>query len=115
MHLPGSTDRASSSSENPRDKLLMSALPHGVPQPHVCHPGAVRCVSTTERKSGARDLRPAGHATGDLGIRVAMQRAYGLEALPRPREMEELAAKWHPYRTVACWYLWRSLDAPVEL
>lgn len=49
---------------------------------------------------------------GDLGIRMAMKAAYGLEDLPKPAEMEKIAAAWRPYATVACWYLWRSLDAP---
>jgi DNA-3-methyladenine glycosylase II len=47
---------------------------------------------------------------GDLGIRRAIERAYGLPALPTPAEMEELAAPWRPHRTLACRYLWRSLD-----
>lgn len=46
----------------------------------------------------------------DLGIRVAMKRAYGLEDLPKPAEMEKIAAGWKPYTSVACWYLWRSLE-----
>jgi DNA-3-methyladenine glycosylase II len=46
----------------------------------------------------------------DLGIRTAMKRAYGLEDLPKPLEMEKIAAAWKPYSSVACWYLWRSLD-----
>jgi DNA-3-methyladenine glycosylase II len=48
--------------------------------------------------------------TGDLGVRSAIKKAYGLADLPKPREMEELARHWHPYCTVASWYLWRSLD-----
>jgi len=48
--------------------------------------------------------------TGDLGIRSAIKKAYGLAELPKPREVEELARGWHPYCTVASWYLWRSLD-----
>ena len=48
--------------------------------------------------------------TGDLGIRTAMRKAYNLEALPTPQEMERLAESWRPYCTVASWYLWRSLD-----
>jgi DNA-3-methyladenine glycosylase II len=48
--------------------------------------------------------------TGDLGIRMAMKRAYGLEELPKPMEMEKLAEPWRPYSSVACWYLWRSLE-----
>jgi len=46
----------------------------------------------------------------DLGIRAAMKRAYGLEDLPKPTEMEAIAAGWKPYTSVACWYLWRSLE-----
>lgn len=53
--------------------------------------------------------RPDVLPTGDLGIRVALRRAYSLEELPSPGVMEQLAAPWRPYRTVACWYLWRSL------
>jgi len=49
--------------------------------------------------------------TGDYGIRMAMKKAYGLEDLPKPAEMEKIAAPWRPYSSVACWYLWRSLDA----
>ncbi len=46
---------------------------------------------------------------GDLGIRRAMERAYGLPGLPEPDEMERIAAPWRPHRTLACRYLWRSL------
>jgi DNA-3-methyladenine glycosylase II len=48
--------------------------------------------------------------TGDLGIRMAMKKAYNLEDLPKPDEMEKIAAPWRPYSSVACWYLWRSLE-----
>ncbi len=47
---------------------------------------------------------------GDLGIRSAMKKAYGLDDLPKPAEMEKIAAAWKPYTSVACWYLWRSLE-----
>jgi DNA-3-methyladenine glycosylase II len=47
---------------------------------------------------------------GDLGIRAAMKKAYGLDDLPKPAEMEKIAAAWKPYTSVACWYLWRSLE-----
>ncbi len=52
-------------------------------------------------------------ATGDLGIRAAVKKAYRMRALPPPARVAKVAAKWHPYCSVACWYLWRSLeDAP---
>jgi DNA-3-methyladenine glycosylase II len=54
--------------------------------------------------------RPDVLPVADLGIRSAMQKAYGLEALPKPPEMEKIAAAWKPWTSVACWYLWRSLD-----
>lgn len=53
--------------------------------------------------------------TADLGIRAAMRRAYRLPQLPAPPEMEAIAQPWRPWSSVACWYLWRSLDAPAEL
>jgi 3-methyladenine DNA glycosylase/8-oxoguanine DNA glycosylase len=47
----------------------------------------------------------------DYGIRKAMQRAYRLRTLPTPDRMRRVAEPWRPYRTVACWYLWRSLES----
>jgi len=55
--------------------------------------------------------RPDVLATGDLGIRRAVELAYGLPGLPKPAELVELAEPWRPHRTAACRYLWRSLDA----
>ena len=49
----------------------------------------------------------------DLGIRKAMQRAYGYKRLPAPVTMHRHARKWIPYRTIATWYLWRSLDGAI--
>ena len=48
--------------------------------------------------------------TGDLGVRAAMKKAYDLADLPKPAEMERIAAAWRPYCSVATWYLWRSLE-----
>ena len=53
--------------------------------------------------------------TGDLGIRNAIRKAYALEEMPLPKDVEAMAAKWHPYCTVASWYLWRSLDTEAQL
>lgn len=47
---------------------------------------------------------------GDLGIRMAIRKAYNLAELPKPAEIEALAQAWRPYCSVAAWYLWRSLD-----
>ncbi len=54
--------------------------------------------------------RPDVLAPADLGIQAAIQKAYGLDTRPTPRQVEELGHKWRPWRTVACWYLWRSLE-----
>ncbi|MBC7788910.1 MAG: DNA-3-methyladenine glycosylase 2 family protein [Anaerolineae bacterium] len=48
----------------------------------------------------------------DLGIRKAIQLAYGMRKMPTPRQLAMLAARWRPYCTIASWYLWRSLDLP---
>ncbi|MGA2011101.1 MAG: DNA-3-methyladenine glycosylase [Solirubrobacteraceae bacterium] len=55
--------------------------------------------------------RPDVLAVGDLGIRRAIMLAYELPELPAPEQMEAIAAPWRPHRTVACLFLWRSLDA----
>jgi DNA-3-methyladenine glycosylase II len=80
--------------------------------------------------------RPNILPTGDFGVRMAVFRHYldkrtakmmksgpakdGKKparkpkldkiTLPTPAQMEKIAASWEPYRSVACWYLWRSLD-----
>ncbi len=54
--------------------------------------------------------RPDVFPVDDLGIRKAMQRAYGYKRDPAPATMQRHARKWRPYRSVATWYLWRSLD-----
>lgn len=48
--------------------------------------------------------------TGDLGIQKGFQKVYKLKKLPDAKTMEKLAKPWQPYRTVACWYLWRHVD-----
>jgi DNA-3-methyladenine glycosylase II len=59
--------------------------------------------------------RPDVLPVGDYGVRAAMKAAYGLDGLPGASAMEQLAAGWRPYRSIACWYLWRSLDGEAEL
>jgi DNA-3-methyladenine glycosylase II len=50
----------------------------------------------------------------DLGIQKGIQRAYRMRKLPSPKRVLEVGAKWAPYRTIASWYLWRSLDPIAE-
>jgi DNA-3-methyladenine glycosylase II len=59
--------------------------------------------------------RPNVLPVGDLGVRSAIKKAYGMDVLPTPKEMETIAAKWHPYNSIAAWYLWRSLDGPAAV
>ena len=59
--------------------------------------------------------RPNVLPVGDLGVRSAIRKAYGLEAMPTAAEVERIAASWHPYCSVASWYLWRSLENQGEL
>jgi DNA-3-methyladenine glycosylase II len=44
-----------------------------------------------------------------------MMKAWNLPELPKPAEMERLAEGWKPYRSIACWYLWRFLDGPATV
>jgi len=54
--------------------------------------------------------RPDVLPVADYGIQKAMQRAYRMRKLPKPERMRKIAETWRPYRSIACWYLWRSLD-----
>ncbi|PYX07747.1 MAG: DNA-3-methyladenine glycosylase 2 family protein [Acidobacteria bacterium] len=54
--------------------------------------------------------RPNVLPTGDFGVRMAMKKYYKKRKLPKPEQMEKIAKAWEPYRSVACWYLWKSLD-----
>jgi DNA-3-methyladenine glycosylase II len=57
---------------------------------------------------GRLDVLPVG----DLGVRKALMNLYGLAELPDPATCVTVANenKWHPYESVAAWYLWQSLD-----
>jgi DNA-3-methyladenine glycosylase II len=46
----------------------------------------------------------------DLGVRAGIRNLYGLDKLPTKKQVEALGEKWQPYRSIASWYLWRSLD-----
>jgi DNA-3-methyladenine glycosylase II len=55
--------------------------------------------------------RPDVLPVDDLGIVKAVQKAYGLRKMPSPDRLTRIGEAWRPYRSVACWYLWRSLNA----
>jgi DNA-3-methyladenine glycosylase II len=54
--------------------------------------------------------RPDVLPVDDLGILTAVQKAYRLRKRPTPERLRGLGEAWKPYRSIACWYLWRSLD-----
>lgn len=54
--------------------------------------------------------RPDVLPVGDLGIVTAIQKAYRMRKRPTPDRMRRIGEAWRPYRSVASWYLWRSLD-----
>ena len=59
--------------------------------------------------------RPDVLPVGDLGIVKAVQRAYKLRKTPTPDRLTRIGEAWRPYRSVACWYLWASLNnAPAK-
>jgi 3-methyladenine DNA glycosylase/8-oxoguanine DNA glycosylase len=53
---------------------------------------------------GRPDILPVG----DFGLRAGVRDLYGLEELPPPGILRELAEPWSPWRTIATWYIWRS-------
>ncbi len=55
---------------------------------------------------GRLDVLPVG----DLGLKKGIQLMYSLKELPNEKEIEQIAESWKPYRTVATWYLWKSLQ-----
>jgi DNA-3-methyladenine glycosylase II len=59
--------------------------------------------------------RPNVLPIADLGVRNAIRRAYNLDEKPKPADLLRISACWHPYCSVATWYLWRSLDGLADL
>lgn len=55
---------------------------------------------------GRQDVFPVD----DLGLRKGVQMAFSLQDIPKPKEVEKLGERWKPYRTIATWYLWKSLQ-----
>ena len=57
--------------------------------------------------------RPNILPTADYGVRAAIKKQYRKRKLPDHKQIEKLARAWHPYCSVACWYLWRSGETVV--
>jgi DNA-3-methyladenine glycosylase II len=57
---------------------------------------------------GRTDILPVG----DLGIRNGIRKLYQLDDVPTPQQITDIALqnKWHPYESIASWYIWQSLD-----
>jgi len=55
---------------------------------------------------GRLDVLPVG----DLGLRKGVQMAFSMSELPKPKEVEKIGVRWKPYRSIATWYLWKSLQ-----
>lgn len=53
--------------------------------------------------------------TNDLGVLMAIRKHYRKRKLPKPKHVLKLAKNWEPYCSIACWYLWRSMDGQLEL
>ena len=58
--------------------------------------------------------RPDVMPYSDLGIQKGIKTLFDLDELPTKDEMKTLSIKWRPYRTVACWYLWKIIDDGFE-
>jgi DNA-3-methyladenine glycosylase II len=59
---------------------------------------------------GRTDVLPVD----DLGLRKAAQKTYRLRKLPTKEKFEQLSKSWHPYRSIATLYLWRSQEKPQD-
>lgn len=60
--------------------------------------------------------RPDVFPVDDLGLVKAAQKVYGLRQRPTRKKLLQMAEAWRPYRSIAAWYLWRSLaiETPAE-
>jgi DNA-3-methyladenine glycosylase II len=58
--------------------------------------------------------RPDVMPTVDLGINMAIKRAYRKRQVPKPPQILKLSEPWRPFRSAACWYLWRSVDVKTQ-
>ena len=125
-HVIGATDQELRTIGLSRQKIsymrdLASKSQDGLPLHRIHRMGDERIIETLSTVRGIgrwtaemylmfRLGRPDVLPVDDYGIRKAMQLAYRMLALPKPDRMRKIAESWRPYRTVACWYLWRSLD-----
>jgi DNA-3-methyladenine glycosylase II len=95
-----------------RGELDFSRLPHLPDEEVVEHLTQVKGIGvwTAHMFLMFALRRPNVLPTGDFGIQMAIKKNYKKRKMPKPAQMEKIAKPWEPYRSVACWYLWRSLD-----
>jgi DNA-3-methyladenine glycosylase II len=100
-----------------RGKIVFETLPEMEDAEVIAHLTQVKGIGvwTAQMFLMFALRRPDILPVSDLGIRSAMKKAYGLKDLPKPGEMEKIAAAWKPHTTIACWYLWRSLEGVAAL
>ncbi len=55
--------------------------------------------------------RPNVMPTADFGINMAIRKHYRMRKMPKPKRILQISKNWHPYCSLACYYLWRSMDA----
>jgi DNA-3-methyladenine glycosylase II len=58
--------------------------------------------------------RPDVMPVVDFGVNMAIKRAYRKRKVPKPAQILKIAEPWRPFRSVACWYLWRSMDIKTQ-
>ena len=95
-----------------RGELDFSRLPQMTDEEVIAHLTQVKGVGvwTAHMFLMFTLKRPNVLPTGDFGIQMAIRKHYRKRKMPNPAQMEKVAKSWEPYRSIACWYLWRSLD-----
>ncbi|HVX38701.1 MAG TPA: DNA-3-methyladenine glycosylase [Gemmatimonadaceae bacterium] len=94
------------------DSLPLDAVEHMEDDDLIAHLVQVKGIGrwTAQMFLMFRLGRPDVLPELDLGIQNAIKRAYRKRKRPTPKDVKKFGARWRPYSTVACWYLWRSLD-----
>ncbi|MEW6321032.1 MAG: DNA-3-methyladenine glycosylase 2 family protein [Acidobacteriota bacterium] len=93
-------------------RLDLEALPQASDEDAMRQLMAVKGIGrwTAEVFLMFRLKRPDVWPVDDLGLVKAVQRAYGMRRRPSPDRLRRLGEPWRPYRSVAAWYLWASLE-----
>jgi len=95
-----------------REGTLLAHGAYGSPEDRVFIDGRNEIHATLlhEIAEALDDGRAWSALLDRYGIQAAIRKHYNKRKMPKPKQMEKLAKSWEPYRSVACWYLWRSLD-----